>query len=104
GPDQETRPQPVAPVSTIDEPKLGQRPQIAVDARDRHLQHGAEPGGPELAAVGDRQQESQAAGERGVFGCLLRRAIASGSHGPIVADRALAPAFGFTNPPNTKLV
>ena len=37
--------------------------------------------GADLAAVGDGQQDPQAAGERGVLGGLLRRAVASGGHG-----------------------
>ena len=76
--DDQARREAVAGVVAIDEPERGQRPQVAIHRRDRRVEEGRELVGPDLAAVGDRQEEPQAAGERGVLGRLLGRSVASG--------------------------
>ena len=81
--DDQPRPEPVAGALAIDEAEARERPEIAVDRRDRRVEQHAELVGPDLAAVGDRQQDPQPAGERRVLGRLLGRSIAGRGPFPI---------------------
>ena len=78
GPDEQLRAETELAAVPIDEAELGEGPQVAVDGRQRHLEQRAELIGPDLAAIGDHQQEAQAARERGVLGGLFGRSIARG--------------------------
>ena len=64
----------------VDEPEVAERPQIAVDRRERHVEQRAQLVGPNLAAVGDGQEQSEAAGERRVLGGFLGRPVAGRGH------------------------
>ena len=68
------------PAVPIDEAEVAQRPQIAVDRRERHVEGGAELVGADLTAVRDGQQEPEAAGERRVLGSFLGWPVARGGH------------------------
>ena len=64
----------------IDEAEVAERPQVAVDRRERHVERRAELVGSDLAAIRDGQQEPQTAGEGGVLGGLLGWPVARSGH------------------------
>ena len=65
----------VAAFLAVDEPELGQRPQVAVDRRERGVEQDAELVGADLASIGDGQEHAQPAGERRVLGGFFGRAV-----------------------------
>jgi hypothetical protein len=73
--DDQPRREAVAGSVVFDEPERRERPQVAVDRGHRRVEQHTELVGADLAAVGDRQEQPQPAGERGVLGRLLRRSI-----------------------------
>jgi hypothetical protein len=78
--DEQLRAEPEEAAATVDEAEIPERSQIAIDGRDRHVEERPEFVGPDLAAVGDGQQQAQAACERGVFCGFLRWPITSRHH------------------------
>ena len=74
------RTEPELAAVSVDEAELAERPQVAVDRRERHVEEGAELVGTDLATVGDRQQQAQPARERGVLGGFLGRSVSCGRH------------------------
>ena len=80
GPDVQLRAHPELAAVAIDEPEVAQRPQVAIDGRERHVEGRAELVGADLAPIGDGQQEAQTAGERGVVGGFLGWPVARGGH------------------------
>ena len=58
-PDEQLRTEPEHPATAIDEAEVAERPQVAIDRRQGHLERGAQLVGPDLAAIGDGQQEAQ---------------------------------------------
>ncbi len=73
--DAQPRPEAIARLQPLDEPEFGQRPQIAIDRRERRVQQPAQLVGPDLAAVGDGQEHPQPARERGVLGGFFGRSV-----------------------------
>ena len=65
--DEQPRPEPIASAVPVDEAELGQRPQVAVDGRQRGVEQRAQLVGADLAAIGDGQEDAQSARERGVL-------------------------------------
>ena len=80
-PDQQLRAQPERAAGPIHESELDEGPQVPIDRRDRHLERRAQFVGANLASVGDREEQAQAAREGGVLRGFLGRSVASGRHG-----------------------
>ena len=59
---------------------LGECPQVAIDRRDRRLEERAQLVGPDLATIGDRQQDPQTPGKGRVLVGLLGRAVTRRRH------------------------
>ena len=74
--DDEARSQQVAAVVPIDKPKRREGPEVAVDGRGRRVEEDGQLLGADLAAIGDGQEDAQAAGERRVLAGLLGRPVA----------------------------
>ncbi len=90
-----------SPPLPIDEAEVAQRPEIAVDRRERHVERRPELVGADLAAVRDGQQEPEAAGERGVLGGFLGWPVARGGHAWSSGDSHSAgihPGLGMVAP------
>ena len=66
-PDEQPRSEPVAGAVAVHEAEFREGPQIAVDRRERGVEDHAELVRPDLAAIGDREQDAQATPERGVL-------------------------------------
>jgi hypothetical protein len=75
--------EPEQAATTIDEAEIPERPQIAIDGRDRHLKERPELVGPDLAAVGDGQKQAQAARE----GRVLRGFLGGRSRAVTMSSR-----------------
>ena len=100
-PIEQLRSDPEEPAVPIDEAEVAQRPEIAVDRRERHVERRTELVGADLTAVGDGQQEPEAAGERGVLGGFLGWPVARGGHAWSSGNSHSAgihPGFGMVAP------
>src|SRR4249920_1872722 len=80
-PDHQPRSEAVPGAAPFDEPELAERPQVAVDRRARGVEQAAQLVGPDLAAIGDGQEDPQAAREGRVLRRFLGWSIPCGGHG-----------------------
>ena len=80
GADEQLRSDPEEPAVPVDEAEIAERPEVAVDRRERHVERRTELVGADLTAIRHGQQETQAAGERGVLGGFLGWPVARGGH------------------------
>ena len=109
--DDELRAEAVAAVVAVDEPELGQRSQVSVSRRLRHVEQHRELVGADRAPIGDDEQQAESSRERGILRRFLGGVVTSRGHAshsprpgdsrprardgrrPCVADIATRPLF-----------